>query len=82
MRNDTLQIVSLKDFTARARNTGEKQNRKPRIDNIQVFGNAAQAKLTIGYDTFYFHDMMSLLKTKNGWKIVSKIFYREDKPKP
>ncbi|MFN2440780.1 MAG: nuclear transport factor 2 family protein [Chitinophagaceae bacterium] len=33
------------------------------------------------YDTFYFHDMMSLLKTKDGWKIVAKIFYREDKPK-
>ena len=64
-----------------ARNTGAKQNRKTRIDNISIFGNAAQAKLTIEYPTFYFHDMMSLLKTKEGWKIVSKIFYREDKPK-
>ncbi len=66
---------------AGARNTGAKNNRKTKIDNIQVFGNAAQAKLTIEYDTFYFHDMMSLLKTKEGWKIVSKIFYREDKAK-
>lgn len=81
MRNDTLRIVPLKDFMAGARNTGQKTERKTRIDNIQVFGNAAQAKLTIEYDTFYFHDMMSLLKTKDGWKIVSKIFYREDKPK-
>ena len=81
MRNDTLKIVSLKDFMAGARNTGAKQNRKTRIDNISIFGNAAQAKLTIEYPTFYFHDMMSLLKTKEGWKIVSKIFYREDKPK-
>jgi hypothetical protein len=81
MQNDTMRIVSLKDFMARARNTGQKTNRKTRIDNIQVFGNAAQAKLTIEYETFYFHDMMSLLKTKDGWKIVSKIFYREDKPK-
>ncbi len=81
MRNDTLRIVALKDFMSGVRNIGQKTERKTRIDNIQVFGNAAQAKLTIEYDTFYFHDMMSLLKTKDGWKIVSKIFYREDKPK-
>ena len=79
MRNDTVMNVSLKDFMARARNTGGKQDRKTRIESIQVFGNAATAKLTIEYPTFYFHDIMSLLKTKDGWKIVSKIFYREDK---
>src|SRR4026208_620662 len=81
MRNDTLFNVSLKDFMARMRNTGTKTDRKTKIENIQVFGNAASAKLTIEYPTFYFHDIMSLLKTKDGWKIVGKIFYREDKAK-
>ena len=81
MRNDTVMNVVLKDFMARMRNTGVKQDRKTKIENIQVFGNAASAKLTIEYPTFYFHDIMSLLKTKDGWKIVSKIFYREDKAK-
>lgn len=79
MRNDTMRLVSLKNFMAGAKNTGEKQKRTTMIDGVQVFGNAAQAKLTIEYDTFYFHDMMSLLKTKDGWKIVAKIFYREEK---
>lgn len=79
MRNDTLFNVSLKDFMARMRNTGVKQDRKTKIESVQVFGNAATAKLTIEYPTFYFHDIMSLLKTKDGWKIVSKIFYREEK---
>lgn len=79
MRNDTIFNVSLKDFMARARNNGVKQDRKTKIENIQVFGNAASAKLTIENPTFYFHDIMSLLKTKDGWKIVGKIFYREDK---
>ena len=79
MRNDTLFNVSLKDFMARMRNTGVKQDRKTRIENVQVFGNAATAKLTVEYPTFYFHDIMSLLKTKDGWKIVTKIFYKEDK---
>ncbi len=81
MRNDTLFNVSLKDFMARARNNGVKQERKTKIESINVFGDAATAKLTIEYPTFYFHDIMSLLKTKDGWKIVSKIFYREDKQK-
>src|SRR5688500_11744456 len=81
MRNDTLFNVSLKDFMARARNNGVKQERKTKIESIQVFGNAASAKLTIENPTFYFHDIMSLLKTKDGWKIVGKIFYREDKVK-
>lgn len=81
MRNDTVMNISLKDFMARARNNGVKQDRKTKIESIQVFGNAATAKLTIEYPTFYFHDIMSLLKTKDGWKIVSKIFYREDKSK-
>lgn len=79
MRNDTLFNVSLKDFMARARNNGVRQNRKTKIEQVQVFGNAATAKLTIEYPTFYFHDIMSLLKTAEGWKIVSKIFYREEK---
>jgi len=79
MRNDTLRILPLKDFMARAANTKKKTDRKTRIDNIQVYGNAAQAKLTVEYDTFYFHDLMALLKTKDGWKIVSKTFYREEK---
>jgi len=81
MRNDTVMNVLLKDFMARTRNTGKKQDRKTKIETVQVFGNAATAKLTIEYPTFYFHDIMGLLKTKDGWKIVSKIFYREDKPK-
>ena len=81
MRNDTVMNVALKDFMARMRNTGTKTERKTKIENIQVFGNAASAKLTIEYPTFYFHDIMSLLKTKDGWKIVGKIFYREDKSK-
>ena len=79
MRNDTLFNVSLKDFMARARNNGVNLDRTTKIESIQVFGNAATAKLTIEYPGFYFHDIMSLLKTKEGWKIVSKIFYREEK---
>lgn len=77
MRNDTVRVVSLKDFMARMPNSGKKEDRKTKIESVDIYGNAALAKLTVEYPAFYFHDIMSLLKTKNGWKIVGKIFYRE-----
>jgi hypothetical protein len=79
MRNDTLVVVPLKDFMARMRHTLTKTERKTKIESVEVYGNAATAKLTIEYPTFYFHDIMSLLKTKDGWKIVGKIFYKQNK---
>jgi hypothetical protein len=80
MRNDTLKVVPLSQFRTGTR-PGPKLNRSSSIDYIHIQGNAAQAGLTIEYPTFYFRDMMSLLKTAEGWKIVSKIFYREEKKK-
>jgi hypothetical protein len=79
MRNDTLQIVSLKDFMARMRNTGQKTNRKTKIESIEVYGNAAVARLSLEYEKFFLYDFMSLLKTNEGWKIVGKIFSRVNK---
>lgn len=79
MRNDTLQVVSLKDFMARMRNTHEKMNRTTKIESVQVFGNAAVALLSVETETASIHDIMSLLKTKEGWKIVGKIFSRQIK---
>ena len=35
MRNDTVMNVALKDFMSRMRNTGTKQERKTKIENIQ-----------------------------------------------
>ena len=79
MRNDTLVVVSLKDFMARMPNNHKKTERSTKIEHVELYGNAAVAKLTIEYPSFFFHDIMSLLKTKDGWKIVGKIFYREMK---
>ena len=45
MRNDTVMNVALKDFMARMRNTGTKQERKTKIENIQVFGMQLQQNL-------------------------------------
>jgi len=58
---------------------GPKQDRQTRIKSISISGNAANAHLEIEYPTFTFQDYMHLLKIDGEWKIVSKIFYRQDK---
>ncbi len=57
--------------------SGPKQNRKTKIDYINITGHAANAKLEIEYPTFTFIDYMNLLKINGEWKIVSKIFYKK-----
>lgn len=56
---------------------GPKQNRKTRIADINIAGNAANARLEIEYPTFTFIDFMNLLKVDGEWKVVSKIFYKK-----
>ncbi len=58
---------------------GPKQDRQTRITSIEVNGNAASARLEIDYPTFRFVDFMNLLKIDGEWKVVSKIFFRENR---
>jgi len=71
-------IIPLADFVARMKD-GQKSDRKNRIVSIEIEGNVAQARLRVEAPDLIFHDFMSLLKTEDGWKIVSKIFHREMK---
>ena len=60
----------------------DEANRKRSIESIDVTGNAAVAKIVLDYPTTRFVDYMSLLKIDGEWKIVNKIFYAEQKPRP
>lgn len=73
------QDVNAIEFFGNVMNPGPAQNRKTRIVSIDVAGHAAFAKLEIEYPTFTFVDYMHLLKIDGEWKIVSKIFYRQQK---
>jgi hypothetical protein len=73
--------VPIGDFINRLKaNAGKKNGRKTKIIYANISGTAAQARLEIDGSTFYFHDYMNLLKIDGEWKIVSKIFWREEKP--
>ena len=66
-------------FFSKNMKAGPRQNRINRIKSIDISGSAASAHLEIEYPTFSFHDFMHLLKIDGEWKIVSKIFYRQEK---
>lgn len=60
----------------------DESKRKRSIDAIDVFGNAAVARITLDYPATKFVDYMSLLKINGEWKIVNKSFYAEPKTQP
>lgn len=60
----------------------DEAQRKRNIDNIDITGNAAVARITLDYPTVKFTDYMSLLKIDGEWKIVNKTFYAEPKATP
>lgn len=71
--------VNAREFFKSIMRPGPAQNRKTSIESIEISGHAAQARLKIEYETFYFHDFMQLLKIDGQWKVTSKIFYKESK---
>lgn len=46
------------------------------ISSIDVAGNAAMARVDLGYADIHITDYLSLLKIDGEWKIVNKIFTR------
>ena len=72
--------VPIADYIARVKgNTGPRADRKIGIESLNIEGNAAQAKIRIETDKVILNDYMNLLKINGEWKIVSKIFSRQDK---
>ena len=71
--------VNALEFFKKAIKPGPKQNRITKVESIIVSGNAANARLRIDYPNFYFIDYMNLLKIDGEWKIVNKIFHRQNK---
>lgn len=72
--------VPIAEFLNRSRgNAGKTQERQCRITYYKVTGTAAQGAVVCEYATFRFLDYFNLVKINGQWKIVSKVFYREEK---
>lgn len=57
----------------------DEAQRRRRIVSIDRTGNAAMAKIELDYPDVRFVDYMSLLKVGGEWRIVHKIFHRENR---
>jgi Putative lumazine-binding len=71
--------VPIADYIARVKANTTKTDRKIEVVSLNVEGNAAQAKIKIETDKVILYDYMNLLKINNEWKIVNKIFSRQNK---
>ena len=59
----------------------DETERKRRVENIDLTGNAGMVKVVLDYPQVVFTDYLSLLKINDEWKIVGKISYTVLKPK-
>ncbi|WP_315821849.1 nuclear transport factor 2 family protein [Paraflavitalea speifideaquila] len=71
--------VPIAEFIARVKGNTTKAERKIGIVSLNMEGNAAQARIKIETAQVFMYDYMNLLKINGEWKIVSKIFSRQNK---
>jgi Putative lumazine-binding len=68
--------TEIAEYIARApgKPAADEDQRRRRIDSIDIVGDAAIAKITLDYPEVTFTDYMTLLKVDGEWRIVSKVF--------
>ena len=71
--------VPIADYIARVKANTNKSERKIEIVELNLEGNAANGKIKIETDKVVMYDYMNMLKVNGEWKIVSKIFSRQNK---
>ena len=71
--------VPIAEYIARVRANTNKSQRKIEIVSLNVEGNAANGKIRIETDKVIMYDYMNMLLINGDWKIVSKIFSRQNK---
>lgn len=58
----------------------DEAQRKRSIDEVDVTGNAAMARVTLDYPAGTFTDYFVLLKVDGEWKIANKVWTRQPQP--
>jgi hypothetical protein len=77
IRDGKLTQWTSEEYIARAsgKPAADEDQRKRRIDSIDLSGNAAIVKVTLDYPSVVFTDYMSMLKIEGKWLIINKTFY-------
>ncbi|KUG09823.1 nuclear transport factor 2 family protein [Solirubrum puertoriconensis] len=75
VREGVFTVMPIKDYLANIK-PGPKIERTTRVVNIDVVGQAAQARVESEGADYRMVDFMNLLEVDGEWKIVNKIFYR------
>jgi hypothetical protein len=78
---DTLARRTAAEYVAGFRGTppADEARRRRWIASVEVWGNAAAARVVLDYPTVTYIDFFTLLKIGGEWKIVSKVFAAEPK---
>jgi hypothetical protein len=71
--------VPIAEFITRVKANTTKQERTIEIVSVNIEGAAASGKIKIETAKAILYDYMNLLKINGEWKIVNKIFSRQDK---
>jgi Putative lumazine-binding len=71
--------VPIAEFIARVKANTTKSERKIEIISVNIEGSAASGKIRIESTQAIMYDYMNMLKINGEWKIVSKIFSRQNK---
>jgi hypothetical protein len=80
---DTLATRTAAAYIAGHRGTppADEAQRRRWIASAEVYGNAAVARVVLDYPTVTFIDLFTLLKINGEWKIVTKTFSSQAKPR-
>ena len=83
-RDGKLLNLSVEEFASRfsGKPAADESQRKRRIENLDITGNAGSARIVLDYPDVTMIDYMSLLKVDGEWKIVNKVFNAAPKAKP
>lgn len=84
VQNGALTTLTSEEYAGRSsgKPAADEAQRKRRIVSIDIAGTAAIAKIELDYPNVRLVDYMSLLKVNGEWRIIAKIFDRQNKAAP
>lgn len=83
-RSTLAALLAAQAYIAGHRGTpaADEAQRRRWIASAEVYGNAAVARIVLDYPTVTYIDLFTLLKINGEWKIVTKTFSSQPKPRP